>query len=393
MSTTQSFLLVLLAAAVAPLISAGARRAVPALVVPVVVVELLLGVLIGPQGLNVAEPDEVISFLSELGLGFLFFFAGYEIRIDRIRGVPVRLAVLGWLISCALAYSFAGILAAAGVVISGLLTGSALSTTALGTLIPVLRDVKRLDTPLGTHVLAAGAAGEFGPILVVTLLLGSESNPGTQALLLLAFVAVALLAGWLTTGAAGRSMAFLNRSLEGSGQLPVRLTVLLLFALVVIAHDLGLDVILGAFAAGFIMGLILKDVEAEHFESKLDAVGFGLLIPFFFVTSGMNLQIEALTSSVGAALKVPLFLTLMLVVRGAPAMLLYRQVLAQRDRMALALMSATALPLIVAITTIGIDTGEMRESTAAALVAAGVLSVLFFPAAALALLQRSEPDQ
>jgi Kef-type K+ transport system membrane component KefB len=382
---TGSFLIVLGAAAAAPLLAVLAQRPIKSLVVPVVVVELLLGVLIGPQGLELAELGDILEFLGELGLGFLFFFAGYEIRFEVIRGSPLRLAAFGWVLSVALAYAIAGTLEAAGVVISGLLTGSAMATTALGTLVPVLRDTGALSTRLGGFVLGAGAMGEFGPVLIVTLLLSTQSDTAEQALLLCAFVVIALLAAALSSGAIRRHYQFLTTSLETSGQLPVRLTVLLLFALVVIAADLGLDVILGAFAAGVIVRLGLRGREVERFESKLDAVGFGLLIPFFFVTSGMGIDLDALTSSVGALLKLPLFLALFLVVRGLPALLLYRRELPRNERAALALFSATALPLVVAITHIGVDQGHMTTSTAAALVGAGVLSVLIFPAAALAL--------
>jgi Kef-type K+ transport system membrane component KefB len=386
---TGSFLIVLGAAAAAPLLAVLAERPVKSLVVPVVVVELLLGVLIGPQGLDLAEVGDILEFLGELGLGFLFFFAGYEIRFEVIRGSPLRLGALGWVLSVALAYAIAGGLEAAGVVMSGLLTGSAMATTALGTLVPVLRDTGALSTRLGGFVLGAGAMGEFGPVLIVTLLLSTQSDTVEQALLLCAFVVIALLAAALSSGAIRRHYQFLTTSLETSGQLPVRLTVLLLFALVVIASDLGLDVILGAFAAGVIVRLGLRGREVERFESKLDAVGFGLLIPFFFVTSGMGIDLDALTSSVGALLKLPLFLALFLVVRGLPALLLYRRELPGKERAALALFSATQLPLVVAITHIGVDQGHMTTSTAAALVGAGVLSVLIFPAAALALRRQS----
>ena len=276
-------------------------------------------------------------------------------------------------------------LAAAGIVLSGLLVGSAMTTTALGTLIPVLRDAERLETRLGRFVLGAGAMGEFGPVLIVTVLLASDSDPLTQVLLLVAFVVLAVLAAALAAGAFGRGRHFIERNLETSGQVPVRLTVLLLFALVVIAADLGLDVILGAFAAGAILRLVLKDRDVERFESKLDAVGFGLLIPFFFVTSGMEIDLEALVSSASALIELPVFLGLFLLVRGAPALLLYRGELDPRSRLALAFYSATQLPLVVAITTIGVEAGHMRPSTAAALVGAGVLSVLIYPSVALAL--------
>jgi Kef-type K+ transport system membrane component KefB len=382
---TTSFLLVLVVAAAAPVLADLAGRVHEAVIVPVVVVEIVLGAVIGPYVFDLAQRDDVLDILSELGLGFLFFFAGYEIRFDRIRGSPLRLAVIGWLITLALAYSAAGLLAAAGVVLSGLLVGSAMTTTALGTLIPILRDAGRLETRLGKFVLGAGAVGEFGPVLIVTLLLSTQSDTLHQALLLIVFVLVALLAAAISSGTVGRHWQFIERHLETSAQLPIRLTVLLLFALVVIAADLGLDVILGAFAAGAIVRAVLGGYEVERFESKLDAVGFGFLIPFFFVTSGMDIDLDALVSSTRALIELPVFLALFLLVRGLPALVLYRGELDGVERRALALLSATQLPLVVAITTIGVEEGHMRSSTAAALVGAGVLSVLLYPALALAL--------
>jgi Kef-type K+ transport system membrane component KefB len=207
----------------------------------------------------------------------------------------------------------------------------------------------------------------------------------TQALLLVVFVGVALLAAVISTGTIGRHWKFIESYLETSAQLPVRLTVLLVFALVVVAADLGLDVILGAFAAGLIVRVVLHGQELERFESKLDAVGFGFLIPFFFITSGMDIDLDALLGSVRALIELPVFLGLFLLTRGLPAMVLYRNVLDGAERRGLALLSATQLPLVVAITTIGVEQGHMRPSTAAALVGAGVLSVLVYPSAALAI--------
>ena len=392
MTDTTSFLLVLLVAAAAPFVAAAASRVHAHVLVPIVVVELVLGVFIGPDVLGLVEMSDVLEFPGLLGLGFLFFFAGYEIELDRIRGKPLQLAAIGWAFTLVLAYALAGALMAAGVVLSGLLVGSAMSTTALGTILPVLRDAGQLETRLGRFVLGVGALGEFGPVLIVTVLLGSQSDPRTQVLLVFTFVALAVLAALVSMRAVGRGWAFIERNMETSGQVPVRLTVLLLFGLVVIADDLGLDVILGAFAAGMILRLLLQGREAVRFESKLDAVGFGFLIPFFFVTSGMQLDVEALVSSTSALVELPVFLALFLLVRGLPVMVLYRKVLSATERKALALLSATQLPLVVAITTIGVEAGHMRTSTAAALVGAGALSVLFYPALALSVVRGRGPS-
>jgi Kef-type K+ transport system membrane component KefB len=160
---TGSFLAIVVTAAVAATVAtvAGGRG----LFLPVVVLELVFGVVIGPQGLGIAQVNEFTGFFSDLGLGMLFFFAGYEIDIPRIRGRPLTLALLGWVMSLAIAYGLGGVLAAAGVVVSLVYVGSALATTAIGTLLPVLSDTGELDTEFGTYLLAAGAVGEFGPVL------------------------------------------------------------------------------------------------------------------------------------------------------------------------------------------------------------------------------------
>ena len=377
-----SFLLVMVSAAVAAITVAVLPRSIAP---PVVVVELLLGIVIGPQVLGLAESDEFIQFFSNLGLGLLFFFAGYEIEFDRIRGNPLKLGVAGWILSLALAYGLGGILAVAGVVVSLVYTGSAMATTAIGTLIPILRDSGELKSRFGTYLLAAGAIGEFGPILLITLVL-STTQPLHEALILLAFIAVALVLALFSVRLAGRGWSHLERTLETSSQLAVRIAVLLVFALVALATELGLDLLLGGFVAGMIVRAAMRGHEAEKFESKLTAVGFGFLIPFFFVTSGMNFDLDALLDSAGAVAKLVMFVGLFLVVRGLPALLLYRGALpAARDRLSLAFFSATQLPLVVAITTIAVEGGHMRASTSAGLVGAAILSTLIFPFVGLAL--------
>jgi len=354
---------------------------------PVVVVELMLGILIGPEILGLAHSDDFIEFFANLGLGMLFFFAGYEIDFQRIKGKPMELGAAGWLLSVILAYGLGGILAAAGIVVSFLYTGSAMATTAIGTLIPILRDNGELKTRFGTHLLAAGGAGEFGPILLVTLVL-STTNPFREAGILLVFVALAIALALVSVRYAWRGWPALERTFEASSQLAVRVTVVLVFGLVLLAGKLGLDILLGGFVAGMITRLALQGHELQIFESKLTAVGFGFFVPFFFVTSGIEFDLAALGSAEAIA-KLVLFLGLFLVVRGVPAMLLYRGVLSARERAALAFYCATELPLVVAITTIAIDEGHMKTSTAAGLVGAAMLSTLIYPFVGMAL--RKEP--
>jgi Kef-type K+ transport system membrane component KefB len=356
--TGSFFAIVTVAALAAITVALVPKRFAP----PVVVLELVLGILIGPDVFGIAHIDGFTEFFSNLGLGMLFFFAGYEIDFERIRGRPLVLGAWGWVISVGLAFGIGGILAGAGVIVSFLYTGAAMATTAIGTLIPILRDNGELKTRFGTYLLAAGGAGEFGPILLATLFFSAE-NPLHEAAILVAFVLLALAVALISVRVAGRTWPALERTFEASSQLAVRVTVVLVFGLVLLASNLGLDVLLGGFLAGLITRMALKGQELTVFESKLTAVGFGFFVPFFFVTSGIAFDLAALGSAEALG-KLVLFFFLFLIVRGTPALLLYRGVLGARDRLALAFYSATELPLVVAITTIAIDTNHMRPWSA-----------------------------
>ncbi len=381
----DAFLAIVIAAAVAAgLAAALARR----FLVPVVVLELVLGIVIGPEVLDLARDDEFVGFFANLGLGMLFFFAGYEIDFQRIRGEPLKLALIGWVMSLAIAYACSGALSAAGIVLSWLFVGSALATTAIGTLIPILSDADELRTRFGTYLLGAGAMGEFGPVLLITLVFSTKST-GANLAILVAFVVLAVLAGILAVRSVGRAWKLFERTLETSGQLAIRSAVVMVFALAALAAALGLDLLLGGFVAGIILRVALKGREVHVLESKLTAVGYGFLIPFFFVVSGVKLEVGVLVSDPVEMLKVPLFLVLFLVVRGVPALALYRRALARRDRAALAFFTSTELPLVVAITSIAIAEGHMRATTAASLVAAAILSTAIFPVVGLSLRRRS----
>ncbi len=380
------FAIVVTAAVAAGTAAAFPRRLAP----PVVVLELVLGILIGPEVLGIAHHDEFIEFFSNLGLGMLFFFAGYEIDFQRIKGTPLRLGGWGWVLSVLLAYAVGGVLVAVGVVSSVLYAGSAMATTAIGTLIPILRDNGELKTRFGTYLLAAGGAGEFGPILLVTIVL-STGRPLRESAILIVFAVLSLAFGAASIHWTGRRWEALERTLEASSQLAVRATMVLVFGLVFLANRLGIDLLLGGFFAGLIVRFALRGHEAAVFESKLTAVGFGFFVPFFFVVSGIEFDLAAL-GSLGAIAKLAMFFALFLAIRGAPAMLLYRGVLGARDRAALAFYCATELPLVVAITALAVEAGHMSDSTAAGLVGAAMLSTLVFPFVGLALRRRAEGD-
>jgi Kef-type K+ transport system membrane component KefB len=383
-STVSTLVLIALVAVLSPLLA----DLTAGLAVPDVVIEIGLGIVIGPAVLSIAHPSSVITALSDMGLTYLMFLAGLELDLAALKGRSLNLAMMGWGLSLVLALLAATALVFLGTVLDALVVGLALTTTAIGTLLPILRDASLLEGRFGSRMLAIGAVGEFGPILAVAILL-DHRDKGTTAVLLVLFVVVAVA----TTLIAARPhpprfIAVLHRHLNSSAQLPIRLSVLFIVGLVYLADELGLDVLLGAFAAGIVVRLLVRGEDSEIVRGKLEAIGFGFLVPIFFITSGMQFNLNALTSAPSALLRVPLFLALFLVVRGTPALLLYRNDLPRHELAPLALFSATGLPLIVVITTIGLAEGRMRPENASALVAAGMLSVLLYPMAARLLLRR-----
>jgi len=363
------------AVAVAPLISEALRK----WRIPSVLFELLLGILIGPEVLHWASTDRFVTGLDALGLSFLFFMAGCEIDFARLTGAPLKRGSVGWLVSLALGLGVGLVLMITGFAISSLLVGLALTTTAIGALLPMLRDRGMLDTPFGKILVAAGTAGEFGPVVAVTVLLGAAS-PATEAMLLILFVVLAIGVAFIAARPQPpRVMETLPRHLGTSTQLPVRIVIPLITGLVLVASSLSLEVLLGAFAAGLIVRIAFTHEQAEAMQPRLESIGFGFLIPVFFVVSGMQFHVRALVSSTSALERVAIFLALFLAVRGLPALIVYARVLTWRQRSALAVLQSTALPLLVVITQIGLETHHMLPVNATALVGAGMLSVLVFP--------------
>jgi Kef-type K+ transport system membrane component KefB len=361
------------------------------LMLPALVFEIVLGIVVGPYVLGLVKITPPIELLSDLGLSALIFLAGFELDLQRVRGRPLELATGGWLLSVALGLACGLILQATGVIVSELYVGLALTTTALGTLLPIVRDAGLLPTRFGTHVLAIGSLGEFGPIIAIAVLL-SGVGAGKAALSLLVFIAVAIAALVLASRLhPTRFQRVLGSTLRSSGQLYIRLAVVMIATMAFVANELGLDFLLGAFTAGVVYRIFLlagaEARERESVESKLEAVTFGYLIPIFFVVTGVRFNLDSVT----AMLKLPLFLALFLLVRGIPILLYRREIRDGRERWGLALLSATGLPLIVAITTIGVAAGQMRSSTEAALVGAGMLSVIVYPLLGMRLAPKARP--
>ncbi len=387
----QTLLLVVAVAALSPLVSDALRRFVR---LPGVVIEIALGIIIGPRVLGWAHLDEVIGVLAELGLVLLIFLAGFEIDLHEVKGAPARLAVQGWLVSLGLGIAVAWGLHGLGVTSGVRFVAVALTTTAIGTLLPIVGDAGLLGTRFGSLFIAGGALGEIGPIVAISLALTSV-HPVRAATVLALFTVIALIAGRLAARPTPpRFVRLIGHTLHSSGQLGVRISVLLCGLLVWVAFRFELDVLLGAFAAGMIARLFLGADEGDgvdhlhEVQTRLESLGFGFFIPLFFVVSGMKFDIDALANG-GTLLKVPMFLALFLLVRGLPT-LLYRSELDRRGMTALAFLQSAQLPLVVVITGLGVADRMMRPDNAAAMVGAGLLSVVVFPILGLSLHARAQ---
>lgn len=367
----ESLFWIVLAAAIAPLIVG----LLPGPKVPEVVVLLLLGILIGPEALGLATKEGPIHLLNDVGLGFLFFIAGYELNPRVLKGRVGVQAILAWTVSIALALSIVGVLYEVGYVKAFLPVSIALTSTALGTLLPILRDAGLLETRLGKLVLANGAVGEFGPVLAISLFLGSR-GAWASVIILAIFGAIALVIDRVPRALfTHRIRAIFERGSETTSQTTLRWTVLLLVGLLLIASEFGLDAILGAFAAGLILRQ-LTPAGDEALEHKLDGLAFGLFVPLFFVTSGTEVDVTSIIENPG---RLAVFFLLIAVVRGMPVLIFFSRDLHGTELIRLGLFTATGLPIIVAVTQIGLATENMLPENAAALVGAGVISVLVFP--------------
>src|SRR4051795_5275918 len=340
-----------------------------------------------PGWVHVAQTIQVIA---TLGLAFLLFLAGLEIDFMRLRGRVLKLTALGYAVSFGVALVVAGGLRLGGLVDAPLLVAITLAATSLGVLIPVLKDAGESGTTLGQLVIAAGSIADFGAIILLSIFFTGKGGVGSTLLLIGSLLALAAVVLVVVRGAE-RSMrirADLLRLQDTTAQIRVRGAMVLVIGFAAIAESLGLEAILGAFAAGAILTLLDQDRVMTHpqFRHKLESIGFGLFIPMFFVTTGVRYDLGALFASASTVVMVPVFLAALLLVRGLPAVL-YRRLVSTREAAIAGLLQATSLPFIVAATAIGVDLGVIDAATSAALVAAGLLSVVIFPASGLALLR------
>jgi Kef-type K+ transport system membrane component KefB len=365
----------------------------PSVRLPSVVLEILAGIVIGPAALGWARVDEPVAVLSLLGLAFLLFLAGLEIDFARLRGRLLRLSALGYVLSFAISLVVALLLKASGLIETPLLVAIILASTSLGVIIPVLKDAGEVSTGFGQLVIAGATIADFGAIILLSIFFSGEGGTGSTVILLASFALLGVVT-YLVLRGAERSMRIsreLLRLQDTTAQIRVRGAVVLMVAFAALADTLGLEVILGAFAAGAILTLVDSDQVMTHplFRRKLDAIGYGVFIPVFFVTTGLRFDLDALLASGRAILMIPIFLAALLVVRGLPALLLYRRLVDSRRAAIAGLLHATSLPFIVAASAIGIDLGLLTQAESAALIAAGLLSVVIFPVSSLALLRRA----
>ncbi|HEX8856641.1 MAG TPA: cation:proton antiporter [Thermoleophilaceae bacterium] len=363
----------------------------PRIRLPAIVLEIVLGIVIGPQALGWVSIDTPIQVLSLLGLAFLLLLAGLEVEYERFRGRPLRLTALGYAISFGLALLIGLGLHASGLVKSPLLIGIALSATSLGIVTPVLKDAGQVGTPFGQLVVAGSSIAEIAPIVLLSLFFSGEASSFSAKLLLLGLFGLFVVAVGIAVFGAEHSMrisATLLRLQDTTAEIRIRGSFLLLVVFAVLAERLGLEAILGAFLAGATLKLVDRDQMLTHpqFRQKLEAVGYGVFVPAFFVATGVRFELNALFASATNLARVPIFLAALLVARGLPA-LIYKSLATRRQTLAAALLQATSLSSLVVAGQIGVQLDLIRPAAFAALVAAGLLSVLLSPLTALTLLR------
>jgi Kef-type K+ transport system membrane component KefB len=390
----ESIFWISLSAVLAPLLAGLLLRGK----VPEVVLLLVLGVLIGPHVLELAAAGEGVSVLRELGLGMLFLLAGYEIEVDELVGRGGRRALVTWLACFGTAWALVFLVGLTDAIHAEVAVAIALTSTALGTLLPILKDAGLVGTRFGRTLMNHGAYGELCPVVAMALLLGSRGVLDS-VLVLAAFFVLAVVVHRFSRRFAregGVLLAELRRSAETSRQIQVRLVVLLLVSLISAAAVFDLDVVLGAFAAGFVLRGLLPDGH-QALEHKLEGLAFGLLIPFFFITSGMAIDPRAVVEE---PLALATFVALILLVRGGGVLLAARaeteggrRVFSGRESAAMALFASTGLPIIVAVTSVAVDAGQMAPINASVLVAGGAFTVLVCPLLAQRLVRTSHPVQ
>jgi Kef-type K+ transport system membrane component KefB len=365
---------------------------VPRLPVPQAALEVIAGIVVGPSVLGWVRVDAPVQVLSDLGLGMLLFLAGLEIDLQRLRGPLARLAVSAFAVSAVLALLCAYAFGLAGQATHPLLLAIILMSTSTGLLLPLLKDAGQESTEFGQLVMTAAALAEIVPILLLSLFFSATSaTPQDQLVSLGIFVVLLVMSGIALSRVRrlDRVGRLLNHLADSSAQLRVRASLTLALGFGVLAFRFGFASILGAFAAGLLVRLVELSRGTPHpqFQAKMEGIGFGFLVPIFFISTGVEFQLKALLASPVALAEVPLFLAALLLVRGLPA-LLYVRSIGRRRAEAAGLLQAVTLTFVIVATQIGIADGQITPTAAASLLAAGLLSTVLFPAGAKRFLPR-----
>jgi Kef-type K+ transport system membrane component KefB len=387
--TYGSLLVVAAVALLAPLLVGLAPR----LRLPAVALEIVLGMAFGTSWLGLIEIDVTLTVLSTIGVGYLLFLAGLELDLTTLHGRASKLFG-GWGITCVLALMFGGVIHVLDAHDQALLVAIALTSTSLGLVVPVLREAGQTRTVFGQTMMGSASVAEFGGLLLLTLFYsGQDTGLGTQVFLIGMFCVMAVLIGLSVAGVSRIPSVWpaLERLADSSAQLSVRAVLVVFIVFLALATSLGLEAILGAFVAGALLRFLDGDnhLQSPSLKPKIEAIGYGFLIPVFFVTSGARVDLSALVESPRHLLFIPVFVMAMLVVRGVPSVL-FRQTFDRRKVRASALLQATNLTFIVIIVGIAQETGALDAGSSAALLAAGVLSVLIYPPLAMALLPSTQ---
>ena len=363
---------------------------VPRLPLPGAVLEVIAGIVLGPSLLGWVHIDAPIEVLSDLGLGMLLFLAGLEIDVQRLRGTLGRLAAVAFCASAALGLLIAYALALAGLVDRPVFVAIVLMSTSAGLLLPLLKDAREEDTRFGQLVMTAAALGEVAPIVLLSLLFSATSKTSSGRLASFAIFLALLAVLGLAIGRVRRLdwlEGLLNRLEDRSAQLRVRASLTIALGFGVLAFNFGFASILGAFAAGVLVRMVDVSGHAPHpqFQTKLEGIGFGFLIPIFFISTGVTFDLRALLGNASALAQIPLFLAALLLVRGLPA-LLYSRFLGTGRAAIAGLMQATTLTFVIVATQIGLADRQITTTTSASLLAAGLLSAAIFPAVSVRLM-------
>ncbi len=362
--------------------------------VPDAVAMILLGVTVGGSGLGWIEPDAAVALLSELGLAYLLFVAGLEIRVELMRGRLLALGLLAFLASCALAVGIGASLAVTGMVDDVGVVVAALLTTSIGIVVVVLKDSERLASPVGQLTLLGALLGDVASVALLSVLFvapGGTVSAQLTGLAVFAVVGVAAAGSVLVASTVGAFRTVVRRRLGGATQIAVRLSFAVMVGFAALAQVLGPEAILGAFVAGVAVSAVSdRTAGTGATRGKLEVVGFGLLAPMFFVTAGLRFDLDALRG--GGLVLVPLLLVAMVATRALPG-LLFLRVLGRREMVASALLMSTKLTFVVAAVQIGTERGGLRPATASALITAAMATVIVLPAAASWLLRHGDRSQ